>query len=56
MKIGVEFRSRRLALGISQTELARLTSVSKQTLYKYEKGIVTNMPISQIEVLQKRWV
>lgn len=53
MKIGDRIRSRRLALGISQTELARLTSVSKQTLYKYEKGIVTNMPISQIEVFAK---
>ncbi len=53
MKIGDRIRSRRLALGISQTDLARLTSVSKQTLYKYEKGIVTNMPISQIEVFAK---
>ena len=53
MKIGDRIRSRRLALDISQTELARLASVSKQTLYKYEKGIVTNMPISQIEVFAK---
>lgn len=39
--------------GFSQVELARKIGVSKQTLYKYEKNIVTNIPSDKIEALAK---
>lgn len=39
--------------GFSQVELADKIGVSKQTLYKYEKGIVTNIPSDKIESLAK---
>ena len=39
--------------GFSQVELADKIGVSKQTLYKYEKGIVTNIPSDKIEALAK---
>ena len=35
--------------GFTMTELAEKIGVSKQTLYKYEKGIVTNIPLDNIE-------
>lgn len=53
MTIGNRIRTRRELLGISQTELAEKIKVSKQTLYKYEKNIVTNIPSDKIEALSK---
>ena len=35
------------------TELAAKIDVSKQTLYKYERDIVTNIPSDKIEALAK---
>lgn len=37
----------------SQVELADLIGVSKQTLYKYENNIVTNIPSDKIEAIAK---
>ena len=47
--LGENIRKAREALGISQTDLAERISVSKQTLYKYENGIITNVPSDKIE-------
>ena len=38
-------------LGISQTELADTIGVSKQTMYKYENGIISNVPPDKIEAM-----
>ena len=35
--------------GISQTDFAKMIKVTKQTLYKYEQGIITNIPSDKIE-------
>ena len=43
-----EMRDRR---GIGQTELADKVGISKQTLYKYENNIVTNIPSDKIEAI-----
>ena len=51
MSIGKKIKNLRLQNGISQTELAERIKISKQTLYKYEKGIVTNIPSDKIEAL-----
>lgn len=53
MTIGERIRERREALKINQTDLADKISVSKQTLYKYENGIVTNIPSNKIEEIAK---
>lgn len=37
----------------SRTEIAEKVNVSKQTLYKYENGIVTNIPSDKIEAFAK---
>lgn len=49
MTIGDRIRKQRESVGISQTELAEKVNVSKQTLYKYENNIITNIPSDKIE-------
>lgn len=51
MTIGDRIRKYRESLGISQTELANKIHVSKQTLYKYEMNVVTNIPSDKIELI-----
>lgn len=53
MTIGDRIRKQRELLGLSQTELAEKIKVSKQTLYKYEKNIITNIPLDKIEEISK---
>lgn len=49
MTVGDRIRSTRLVMGLSQVELADKMGVSKQTLYKYENNIITNIPSDKIE-------
>lgn len=49
MTVGDRIRERREYLGISQIELAKRIHVLKQTLYKYEKNVITNIPLDKIE-------
>lgn len=51
MTKGQRIRTKREALNISATELAKKVDVSKQTLYKYENDIITNIPSDVIERL-----
>ena len=53
MTVGDRIRKQREILGISQTELAKKIKISKQTLYKYEKNIITNIPSDKIEELAR---
>lgn len=47
--IGSRIKSARLKAGISQVDLAQSVGILKQTLYKYENGIITNIPSDKIE-------
>ena len=49
MTIGDRIKQLRESKDIGQTELAEKINVSKQTLYKYENNIVTNIPSDKIE-------
>ena len=51
MTIGEKIALRRKALGLTQTELAEKLGTTKQTIGKYEKGIVTNIPLSRVAEL-----
>jgi transcriptional regulator with XRE-family HTH domain len=51
MNIGDRIKNKRLKLDINQNDLAEKIGVSKQTLYKYENSIVTNIPSDKIELL-----
>ena len=53
MTVGDRIRKQRELLGFSQTELAEKIKVSKQTLYKYEKNLITNIPSNIIEEISK---
>ena len=53
MSKGDRIRDLRRAKGITQIEMARLLSTTKQTISKYENGIVTNIPSDRIEALAK---
>lgn len=49
MTIGERIVSLRKKLNITQTQLAEKADISKQNLYKYEKGIISNIPCDKIE-------
>ena len=49
MTIGQRIKALREQKGISQIELAKKIGVSKQNLYKYENGIISNIPSDKIE-------
>lgn len=49
MTKGERIKNLRDALGMSQVSLADRISVSKQTLYKYENDIITNIPSDKVE-------
>lgn len=49
MTKGERIRELRMSKNISQTELADMIGQSKQTVYKYETNIVTNIPSDVVE-------
>ena len=51
MSAGERIKKLRLNLGYSQVELSEILGISKQLLYKYEKGIITNIPSDKVELL-----
>lgn len=53
MTVGDRIRERREYLGISQIDLAKKIHVLKQTLYKYEMNIITNIPSDKVEKAAK---
>lgn len=51
MDKGKRIKLLREKAGLSQDELAQKLNTTKQTIYKYEMGIVTNIPSDKIEKL-----
>ena len=51
MTIGERIKSAREKVGLSQVDLADKIQVSKQSLYKYENNIITNIPSDKIEAI-----
>lgn len=49
MNIGERIKRIREKNNITPTDLARATKISKQNIYKYENGIITNIPSDKIE-------
>ena len=54
MTIGKRIKHIREEQKISQVELAKACNISKQTLYKYENNIVTNIPSDKIELIAEK--
>lgn len=51
MTIGKRIKERREQLGLTQEALAKAINTTKQNIYKYENGIVTNIPSDKIEAI-----
>lgn len=54
MSIGERIKNRRQEIRLTQTELATAIHSTKQSIYKYEKGIVTNIPVNKIEAIAEK--
>ncbi len=51
MTVGERIKLARETKNLSQTDLANACKISKQTLYKYENNIITNIPSDKIEII-----
>lgn len=51
MNIGERIKAAREAKRSTQGELAKAAHTTKQTIYKYETGIITNIPSDKIEAM-----
>lgn len=46
--VGQRIRSAREAIGTTQEQLGKLCGTTKQTIFKYENDIVTNIPMDRL--------
>lgn len=53
MTIGERIKQLRTKKGITQTELADIIGTTKQNIYKYENGVITNIPSDKIEAISR---
>ena len=51
MTLGERIKTAREALKMTQEDLGRLCGTTKQTIFKYETGIVYNIPLDRLEQL-----
>ncbi|MFA5562535.1 MAG: XRE family transcriptional regulator [Eubacteriales bacterium] len=51
MSIGKRIRARRKALGMTLEALGRAAGTSKQTVQRYESGIISNIPADKVEAM-----
>lgn len=51
--IGERIRSIRISKDLTQEEVGKHIGTTKQTLYKYETGIITNIPIDKIDAIAR---
>ena len=53
MSVGKRIKEIRTNLGMSQVDFANAIGVTKQTLYKYENDLITNIPSDKVEAAAK---
>lgn len=51
MTIGDKLLAARQAAGLTQQDIADRIKVTKQTIFKYENGIITNIPIDRLAAI-----
>lgn len=54
MTIGEKIKTLRIALDFTQEELAASAGTTKQTIHKYETGIISNIPASKIKAMSDK--
>ena len=53
MTMREELKRRRSELGLTLEDVAKVVGVTRQTVQKYESGVVTNIPSDRIELLAR---
>ena len=53
LSIGKNIKKRRLEVGMTLEEVAKKVGVSRQTLSRYETGVIDNIPPHRIEQMAK---
>lgn len=53
MSIGENIKKKRLARNLTLEELANYIGTSKQTIQRYESGVISNIPSDKIELIAK---
>ena len=53
MSIGENIKTKRLLKGYTLEELAKKVGTSKQTIQRYESGIISNIPSDKIEMISR---
>lgn len=51
MTVGEKIRACRESKQLTQTELGLACGVTKQTIFKYETGVVTNIPLDKLQCI-----
>lgn len=51
MDIGEKIKNLRISMRLTQEELATAAGTKKQTIHKYETGIISNIPASKIKLI-----
>lgn len=51
MNIGQRIRALRESINMTQEELAQFIKSTKQTIFKYETGIITNIPMDKLTTI-----
>ena len=54
MTIGERIKQLRIQCGLTQDELANCIGTTKQTIHKYETGIISNIPSSKILIISEK--
>lgn len=51
MTIGDRIKKRRTGLGLTLEDVAKTSGVSRQTIQRYESGVISNIPSDRIEMI-----
>lgn len=54
MTIGEKIKLLRIQCNLTQEELANYANTTKQTIHKYETGIITNIPANKIKAISEK--
>ena len=55
MEVGEQLRSRRISLGMSVSRVAKLTFLSRKTIYNVENGLGSNATIHHLDLFYKEF-
>lgn len=53
MNIGQRIKAKRLAAKLTLEEVGKFVGISKQTIQRYESGVISNIPSDKIELISK---